>query len=163
MRFYIVAATTQVEWGRRIRALEGPTLIGCIGPQASTASKQLSAALSEIGIPSRWLPIRRRPSLLEETLHQADWNQSLLSGLLKEVPVLILDAEKGHLHRLWGFLNALGEVDRLFFFPSCPVPAPLQAHTLSELREWAAADEALQRDLLLAADWLPCTITPYLS
>ncbi|MCS6894588.1 MAG: hypothetical protein NZZ60_00365 [Bacteroidia bacterium] len=163
MRFYLVSATTQVRWERRVRSSAVPALVGCTGPLAPTVSKQLSAAFSELGIPNRWLPMRRRPELLEKTVSAGHWQASVLSQLQQETPIIILDAEDSQLRTLWDFLRISGEIEDLYFMPAHLIPTTIHARTLSDLREWAAADEALQKDFLLAANWLPCTLTPMLS
>lgn len=163
MRFYIAAATRPQNWRRRVQAVSEPTLAGCVGPGASEASRQLSAVLSETGVPNRWLSLRRRPTLLQETLQNPDWENSALHQLMRDVPLLILDAEENQLHRLWRYLYSAGLVDNILFFPGHPIPEPLHAREPEDLQTWAEASEALRSDMELAGGWLPCTFTPILS
>lgn len=162
MRFYLVAHSSPEGWRRRIRFFSEASLLGCIGDPSGQASKHLSAVFSEVGIPNRWLSLRRRPHFLEETLSSSSWEASPLYAFLKEVPILVLDAEEAQLRRLWQYLHVLGVVRFPYFLPAHRIPAPLNAHALSDLETWAAADERLHLDVRLAASWLPCTLIPTL-
>lgn len=163
MRFYIVSAATPEHWRRRIRSVSDAALIGCVGSNASEASKRLSATLSEAGLPNRWLSLRQRPTLLQQTLAEPNWELTPLFHLQREVPLLILDAEEEQLHQLWRYIYAAGLVDKVHFFPSQPIPESLYAESPADLRTWAEAAETLRMDMMLATTWLPCIFVPTLT
>lgn len=163
MRFYIASAAKPENWRRRIRSMSDAALVGCVGLHASEASKHLSATLSEVGIPNRWLSLRRRPDLLKHTLAELKWERTPLAHLQSDVQVLILDAEENQLHQLWQYVYAAGLVDKVHFFPSQMIPEPMEAKSPADLSTWAEAAEAFQADMKLAAAWLPCTFIPTLT
>lgn len=162
VRFCLVSGSSPQNWRRRIRPVPGAAIFGFIGENASEASKRFSGLLSEAGMSNRWISLRRRPYLVEHTLRESSWHNTPLYALQREVPLLVLDAEPTQLRHLWNYLYAHGLTERLYFFPSHSVPTPLQAERLQDLIAWAEADESLEEDLKLAAQWIPCTIIPTL-
>lgn len=153
-------------WRKAISPLlSGEGLFWVVGENAPTASKQLSAVLSEIGLANRWVPLSQRPAWIQEVLH-LPWAETHLARLLKEVPFLVLDAQSEGLLSLYRALVAQ-QLVQAFFLPSylkSPLTVePVSARTADQLQAWAAMYEELAPDLRLAESWLPCTLTGKLS
>ncbi|MCS7296901.1 MAG: hypothetical protein RMK19_06915 [Bacteroidia bacterium] len=163
LRFYVVAATNPAYWRRRIRSFSEPALFACVGKGATQASKHLSAALSEVGVPNRWIPLSRYPALLESLLCMSSQTHNPLHELLHNVVSLVLDANEADIRRLRAYLCEEGVIEKVtYFFPERTVPERLFARSHEEIEVWMEADQELRQDLTLASQWVPCYILPTL-
>lgn len=152
---------------RRIRGpfVGGKRLIWAIGSEASVLSRRMSAALSERGIPNRWVPLDQRPSFWQEALSRP-WPETILAAFLRDLDVLVLSASERLLHALWCHLQGQNLICETVFVVG-PLRSPLLRERLvltqpAELAYWARLYEELARDLMLAQEWLPCRLTAYL-
>ncbi|MCX7605842.1 MAG: hypothetical protein N2170_01080 [Bacteroidia bacterium] len=158
-----VAGFQPWEWRRVFQVRElPPTLFWSVASDPTTASRVLTAILSEKGVVVRWLPLRHRGKWIEEAL-SLPWSETSLAFLFSEVPCMVLDADPCDLQRLWRRLREQGYVSRTYFVPSyfrsALTQEPRLAQDESELEEWALLYEELREDLSLARAWLPCILT----
>jgi len=164
----IVVASGEKDWLRRValREVSVPTLVWVEGPHAIAESHRMSAVLSECGLPNRWVPLYRRPTLRQEALSRP-WPQTRLHAFLQEVPLLVLSDTDTHLKALWNTFknqNLLQETLYLVRHYRHPLfqdgPISLSSETSSR---WVTLYEDLAPDLHAAAAWLPCKLISTLT
>lgn len=161
VRFYVIAGRDAAQW-RRALQLRGElaTIFWCA--EGGAAARQLAAVLSEAGIVTRWLPLSKRPQWLEAALQQP-WSDTALAQLLAEAPFLVLEAPEADMQALRASLTDQQLLQGTFFLPAylrSPLTAtPVSVESPRQVEEWRATYEELQKDLELAARWLPCTLT----
>ncbi len=164
----VVVAPGEKDWLRRVglREVSMPTLVWVEGPEAIAESHRMSAILSECGLPNRWIPLYRRPTLRQEALSRP-WTQTQLHAYLLEMPLLVLSDYDTYLKALWNTLknqNLLKETLYLVrhyrhpLFQEGPISLPSEVAS-----EWVTLYEDLAPDLQAAATWLPCKLVPTLT
>ncbi len=164
----IVVASGEKDWLRRVglREVSMPTLVWVEGPQAIAESHRLSAILSECGLPNRWIPLYKRPTLRQEALSRP-WPQTQLHAYLQEVPLLVLSDTDVYLKTLWNILKNQNLLEETLYlvrhyrhpaFQDGPIALPSKAAS-----EWVTLYEDLAPDLQAAAAWLPCKLIPTLT
>ncbi len=153
---------------RRVRGpfQGGKRLIWATGAAESLLSRRLSAALSEQGIPNRWLPLYQRPGLWQEVLTRP-WHETTLAAFLEPVDVLVLSAPHAHLYELWRHLQREALIQETRFVASSLRNPLLQEQPMlresAELLHWAQVHEELEQDLAYAREWFPCRLTAYIA
>lgn len=134
--------------------------------EGRVAARQLTAVLSEGGMATRWLPLSRRLDWVEAVLHRP-WSATPFAQFLAETPWLVLDAPEAVMQALRAHLQHQHLLQETLFLPAylcSPLTTdPLSAVSPQQLEAWRMTYEELQKDLDIAARWLPCTLTAQIT
>lgn len=165
IRLYVVAGKDAAQWRRILRLREtSATIFWCT--EGGIAARRLTAVLSEGGMATRWIPLSRRLDWVEAILH-TPWSATPLAQFLAETPWLVLDAPEAVMQALRVHLQHQHLLQETLFLPAylrSPLTTdPLSAVSPQQLDAWRTTYEELERDLEIAARWLPCTLTAQIT